>query len=225
MASEGDTLAALASRRVVAREQEFPARRQTRDEALDQQQAEQLLDVPDGAREEAVQTRAPLGHRFADDASEVGEGGPAQAQQRPPDEGGEVASRARLEGRRKVLFLDTCYSGRAVEGSRDIRLPGLSQTAAAQDLSGDGFVVITSSDASEQSHESKKIGNGYFTSVLVEALRAEKGRLTSRAIYARLRDEVPKHVERDVRRRQNPKMFDDGSNTAGEILIGAQSDQ
>jgi hypothetical protein len=128
-----------------------------------------------------------------------------------------------VAARRKVVFLDTCYSGRAVEGSRDLRLPGKVQTDAARDLSGDGFVVITSSDASEQSYESKKLGNGYFTRVLVEALRAREGRLTVREIFTRLRDEVPVHVERDMRRRQNPRMFESGSGTAGEILIGAQA--
>jgi len=81
-----------------------------------------------------------------------------------------------IKARRKVVFLDTCYSGQVKRGGKALFIDGggVDERTAKMFLSGEGTFVITSSKGDEQSWESDKIHNGYFTHYLIEALRNSK---------------------------------------------------
>jgi len=70
----------------------------------------------------------------------------------------EFASKtSRIKARRKVAFLDTCYSGQAMRpGSRGLTIEhaGVDDRTARLFLSGEGTAVITSSKSTERSWES-----------------------------------------------------------------------
>jgi hypothetical protein len=96
-----------------------------------------------------------------------------------------------LKARQVVLILDTCYSGDALtsptsgsRGSLSIGTPEPPGNAPASALFsaafenlkvGYGRAVITASRANEQSWESPKLQNGYFTHYLLEVLRESHG--------------------------------------------------
>lgn len=66
-----------------------------------------------------------------------------------------------------VVVLDTCYSGVAAEGTRDLRFGGdLASRLAASE----GLYVLAGAKAGEQSRESDTLGHGAFTKALLDGL-------------------------------------------------------
>ena len=80
-----------------------------------------------------------------------------------------------IAARRKIVILDTCYSGQAKGKGIELGGTGIEAKTAAMFLSGEGVFVITSSSENEVSYESEKLHNGYFTYFLLKALQTWAG--------------------------------------------------
>jgi hypothetical protein len=129
---------------------------------------------------------------------------------------------ALLKARRKVLLLDTCFSGQLKEGQRSLVVEGgISAEQAQLFLSGEGTYVITSSSARERSWESDKLHNGVFTHFLIEALKQGKDGTppTIRQVFGYLAPRVRDAVAREKTAAQNPQMFP--RDAAEDLRIGA----
>jgi WD40 repeat protein len=76
-------------------------------------------------------------------------------------------------GGKKILFLDTCFSGAFRPGSRDIgtQQPDVDKFANELRTAENGIVVFTSSTGHGLSQEDEKWNNGAFTKALVEGLK------------------------------------------------------
>ncbi|MDL2125008.1 MAG: caspase family protein [Deltaproteobacteria bacterium] len=110
----------------------------------------------------------------------------------------------RIESKRAVFFIDSCYSGKA--GGRTFSRPDVvarnitvSETFLDQ-LSGEGRVVITASKPEELSFESDELKHGIFTYYLAEGLKGkadinEDGFVTVDELYSY----VSKQVTREAR--------------------------
>jgi hypothetical protein len=125
-----------------------------------------------------------------------------------------------LKARRKVTFLDTCFSGQTPQpGAKAlfIEASGVEASTARLFLSGEGSYVITSSKADERSFESEDLQNGYFTHFLVQALRSGDPP-TLKEIFGNLSRNVPAAVSRDKGQPQHPQMLP--ANGSGDLRIG-----
>jgi hypothetical protein len=115
-----------------------------------------------------------------------------------------------LKARRKVIFLDTCYSGLASTGSKALSIEGIGidSDTARLFLSGEGSFVITSSKGNEVSYESESLKNSYFTYFLMEALkRGERQPLDIKEVFDLLSKQVPDAVAREKRSFQHPQIL------------------
>jgi hypothetical protein len=138
------------------------------------------------------------------------------------------SSRAALiKARRKVVFLDTCYSGQASrpgEKALAIDASGVGAETAKLFLSGEGTFVITSSKANEKSFESERLANSYFTHHLLAALKSDEQEPASlKTIFDVLSRKVSDAVRHDFGMPQNPQIVPiEGSE---ELRLGVASTQ
>lgn len=119
------------------------------------------------------------------------------------------AKLSRIRARRKVTFLDTCYSGQvAKEGGKSLSIGsfGVGEDTAKLFLSGEGTYVITSSSESEQSWESQALQNSFFTYYLLESLRQGGDPPTLKEVYSSLLERVSQAVAREKGARQTPQL-------------------
>jgi len=145
-----------------------------------------------------------------------------------------------VKARRVVLVLDTCFSGDALTSleagaggtasrgfSAPVQLDKNAEasappafSAAFQNLSiGYGRAVITASRASQESWESAKLRNGYFTHYLIDALRTSHGSEPLDHLFPAVRSLVSTHVKAEVGASQDPSYeFSEG---ADSIVLGA----
>jgi hypothetical protein len=114
-----------------------------------------------------------------------------------------------IKARRKVTFLDTCFSGEASKrGEKALAIEGVgvAENTAKMFLSGEGTFVITSSSANERSWEGERIQNSYFTYYLLDALKRSKEPPTIREVFQYLSETVPTVVAREKQAPQHPQM-------------------
>jgi uncharacterized caspase-like protein len=144
-----------------------------------------------------------------------------------------------LKARQVVLILDTCYSGDALTaaktaeysgskgsvliGSQDppVNTPASTPFSAAfENLKiGFGRAVITASRANEESWESPRLQNGYFTHYLLEVLRESQGQDRLDHVFAQVQTMVASRVKTEQNANQNPSF--EFSEHADSIVLGA----
>lgn len=141
-----------------------------------------------------------------------------------------------LKARQVVLILDTCYSGDALTsperpGSRGSLLIGPGETPVSEPAPssfsvafnnlkvGLGRAVITASRANEQSWESPKLQNGYFTHYLLEVLRESHGEDRLDHVFTQVQTRVSARVKTELNANQNPSF--EFSEHADSIVLGA----
>lgn len=125
-----------------------------------------------------------------------------------------------IRARRKVIFLDTCYSGLALAGEKalSVEAAGVDAGTAGLFLSGEGTYVITSSQGDERSFESESLENSYFTHYLVRALRQPDEAPDLREVFRSLASDVPAAVAREKRATQHPQILP--ADGPGDLRIG-----
>jgi len=136
-----------------------------------------------------------------------------------------TAVQNRIKARRAAVFLDTCYSGAALKGEKGlfVRKSGsVSNNTLNRFREGVGRVVISASQADEQSWESDKLQNGYFTYYLIQGLKEKAGNVPIEQLYDYLKSEVPKRVRADMQKSQTPAMK--RSDQPVEINIGVDTE-
>lgn len=127
-----------------------------------------------------------------------------------------------IKARRKVTFLDTCYSGQAPRpGEKNLVLTplGVSAETARLFTSSEGSYLITSSDAAEQSWESERLQNSFFTYHLLAALRQGEDPPTLKDVFADLKRKVASGVLKEKNARQNPQLHP--ATGPADLRIGA----
>lgn len=127
---------------------------------------------------------------------------------------------ALIKARRKVTFLDTCFSGHASGGAKalEIESGGVDEQTSKMFTSNEGSFVITSGNSTEESWESETLHNSYFTHFLIEALRHSKEPPTMRQVFDYISSRVSEAVAREQKKEQHPQIQPpDGSD---DITIG-----
>jgi hypothetical protein len=123
----------------------------------------------------------------------------------------EIARRTGCD--RLVVLLDACHSGAAVEGRK-----GLVRTQSnfnLETITGEGQLVISSSQPDQVSWESKRYDNGVFTRQLIGALQAGGANTTIRDAFEHLKSSVDQEVRFDRKVSQKPMLL---SKWKGEAL-------
>lgn len=103
----------------------------------------------------------------------------------------------RMRALRTAVILDTCYSGGATGGTAaSAALPDKppSEEMRARMSQGTGRIVLTASQANEESLESGDLRHGYFTYFLLDALKDGKGATPLSQIYASVAQRVAQRV-------------------------------
>jgi uncharacterized caspase-like protein len=119
-----------------------------------------------------------------------------------------AAKTSLIKARRKVIFLDTCYSGQIKPGGKGLDLDeGVGPQTANLFLSGEGTYVVTSSKENERSWESDRLRNGFFTYYLINALKQGQEPPTIHQVFEYLSREVPTAVAREKNASQNPQLL------------------
>lgn len=132
-----------------------------------------------------------------------------------------------LESQHITVIIDSCFSGGMV-GTGGYAVKGLSWTPElqsgkvpvvvgdgfAQDIDGDGRVILMASREDQGSWEFGELAHGVFTYYLLEALRTPvadtnvNGYVSAEEAYAYLRDRVDNWVFDKTGEHQNPQLFD-----------------
>lgn len=120
-----------------------------------------------------------------------------------------AAKAALIRARRKVAFLDTCFSGQADAGEKTLSIDtsGVDEKTARMFLSGEGSYIITSSRGSERSWESDRIRNSYFTHFIIEGLKRSDQPATVKELYDYVVAKVADAVAREKQAGQHPLMI------------------
>ncbi|HEY1336777.1 MAG TPA: caspase family protein [Bryobacteraceae bacterium] len=128
--------------------------------------------------------------------------------------------RTRMQAQRAAVFLDTCHSGGAIARGVIAHAASASPAMMQRMDQGSGRVIIASSQVAEQSWESEKLGNGYFTYFLVHAMKQANGMEPIGAIYDYLKSQVSQAVAADVKAQQHPVISRSDAD-ADKIILGA----
>jgi len=127
-----------------------------------------------------------------------------------------------IKARRKVTFLDTCFSGQALRpGEKNLGITslGVSSDTAKLFTSVEGSYLVTSSDSTEVSWESDRLKNSFFTYYLLEALRQGAEPPTLKETFAYLSRKVSASALQEKNARQNPQLHP--LNGPADVRIGA----
>jgi replicative superfamily II helicase len=118
---------------------------------------------------------------------------------------------SRIPSRRLLIVLDCCFSGGM--GAKALQVEGVARDIQSiegklNQISGEGRVILTASSPTQKAWESPRLGHGFLTLHLLEALRGpEEIREGDRVGVLRLLDYVVRRVvdaARQIRREQHP---------------------
>lgn len=112
--------------------------------------------------------------------------------------------KSRVKSDRLVLIMDACHSGNAASDTKG--LVRATNVSAEELAAGTGKIVISSSEPSQQSWESKDYQNGVFTHQLIEGLRQKESACTLGEAFQFMKDKVQEEVLRDQGAMQTPVM-------------------
>jgi len=128
----------------------------------------------------------------------------------------------RIKAQRAAVFLDTCYSGAAMKGAKGLGIErGVSNKTLDHFRGGTGRVVISASQANEQSWESDKLKNGYFTHFLIQGLKQKNGMVPIEQVFDYVKEEVSKSVRQELKKAQTPAMKK--SDNSMDVYIGVDT--
>jgi hypothetical protein len=130
----------------------------------------------------------------------------------------------RMKALRTLVVLDTCYSGGSVDSQASAAKSAAIKAAPSHAMleqmgQGTGRIVLAASQSDEESLESKKLGHGFFTYYLLEALKAGKGNTPMSQVFA----EVSKNVSQlatESGGRQHPVIYQ--SSSSADFSLRAQ---
>lgn len=113
-----------------------------------------------------------------------------------------------IQARRKVTFLDTCFSGQASGGAKSLEIEagGPDDQTSRMFASHEGSFVVTSSNSTETSWESESVPNSYFTHFLIEAMTRSQEPPTMKEIFRYIAAKVPEAAARERHEEQHPQM-------------------
>ena len=104
----------------------------------------------------------------------------------------------RMRALRTAVILDTCYSGGSVKALNALQGALPDKPPSAEMLTrmsqGTGRIVLTASQADEESLESGELQHGYFTYYLLEALKSGKGVTPLSQVFATAAQRVSQRV-------------------------------
>jgi uncharacterized caspase-like protein len=131
----------------------------------------------------------------------------------------------RMKALRTLVILDTCYSGGSI-----VNLPATAKAQSAKaaptkqmlDLmdQGTGRIVLAASRSDEESLESAKLGHGYFTYFLLQALKSGNGYSPVSQVF----DEVEQNVSKlaaETGGSQHPVIYRSSSDTDFSLRASA----
>ncbi|RME86683.1 MAG: caspase family protein [Planctomycetota bacterium] len=113
----------------------------------------------------------------------------------------------RIDSRRVMIFLDSCYSGsgaKSLSGSNVLISPDFQNRFKRR-----GLLVVTASDTNQYSYESEKLQNGYFTYFLIQGLKGDAdqngdSKVTANELVQYLKRKVPEAVKEGENQIQTP---------------------
>jgi len=124
-----------------------------------------------------------------------------------------------IKAERKVIFIDTCYSG-GISRRERYRVPPNIREKIFQNFESENFIIITSSQANQTSYECEKLEHGIFSHYLIKGLSGavdhKNGEIDLYTLYSYVYKSVKKYAENECKGNQNPKFF--GSFT-GEFTL------
>lgn len=124
---------------------------------------------------------------------------------------------------RVVLLMDVCHGGAIADGGKGIRRSEI-ELEPQKLVTGEGQIVVASSQADQISWESKQYPNGVFTHRLLEGLRKNGDKTTIKDAYSYMRERVTEEVLRDRARFQTPVLVTKWWE-GDDIAIGVQPTQ
>jgi uncharacterized caspase-like protein len=112
---------------------------------------------------------------------------------------------------KKMLFIDACYSGGFI-GKDDDEVRAINETLKALTEAQQFMVTFTSSRGNQKSYEHPNWQYGAFTKVLLEGLNGKADqnndrKITINEISSYLEMEVPKIVDKQYHKKQQPNMY------------------
>lgn len=124
---------------------------------------------------------------------------------------------------RVVLVMDVCHGGAIADGAKGIRRSEI-ELDPQKLVTGEGQIVVASSQADQISWESKQYPNGVFTHRLLEGLRKNGDKTTLKDAYSYMRERVTEEVLRDRAHFQTPVLVTRWWQ-GDDIAIGVQPTQ
>jgi hypothetical protein len=125
----------------------------------------------------------------------------------------------RVQARRVAIFLDTCFSGAAMDKPSNARLryTSISADTINRMSQGSGRVIITASTADQESLEDSGLAHGYFTYYLIQGLQQDQGMDPISKVFPYVRDQVANRAKAHDRE-QTPVMG--VSDQGAQIIVG-----
>lgn len=112
---------------------------------------------------------------------------------------------------RKILFLDTCYSGGISRGLARGTITDEAKKSVFERMTDGNYIIITSSQPNQKSWECEKVKQGVFSYFLIKglcgAVESNKGQIDLTTLYIFLHQSVSLYVHSNYNQRQEPKFF------------------